>query len=89
MQALLPRVAHPGLRAGVLTCQGEIQERQGNNVDALVLYDQAVSTAKSSPDDEMLASALYSRGYVRGLQGRFAEALEDHRQSQQLYEKLA
>jgi diguanylate cyclase (GGDEF)-like protein len=88
MQALLPRVAHPGLRAGVLTCQGEIQERQGNNVDALVLYDQAVSTAKSSPDDEMLASALYSRGYVRGLQGRFAEALEDHRQSQQLYEKL-
>jgi tetratricopeptide (TPR) repeat protein len=76
------------LRAGVLTCRGEIQERLGANVEALALYDQAVSTAKSSPDDEMLAGALYSRGYLRGLQGRYAEALDDLRQSQKLYEKI-
>jgi diguanylate cyclase (GGDEF)-like protein len=88
MQAMLPRVAHPGLRAGILTCQGEVQERLGDNAEALTLYDQAVSTAKSSPDDEMLASALYSRGYLRGLQGQFAGALEDQRQAQRLYEKL-
>ena len=47
-----------------------------------------MSTAKSSPDDEMLAGALHYRGYLRGLQGRYAEGLEDLRQSQRLYEKL-
>ena len=88
MQALLSRLANPALRAGVLTCRGGLQERLGANVEALALYDQAVSTAKSSPDDEMLAGALHYRGYLRGLQGRYAEALEDLRQSRGLYEKL-
>ena len=36
----------------------------------------------------MLAGALHYRGYLRGLQGRYAEGLEDLRQSQRLYEKL-
>jgi tetratricopeptide (TPR) repeat protein len=88
MQAQLTRLTNSSLRAGVLTCRGGIQERRGANVEALALYEQAVSTAKSSPDDEMLAGALLYRGYLRGLQGRYAEGLEDLRQSQRLYEKL-
>jgi diguanylate cyclase (GGDEF)-like protein len=88
MQPLLPRLVNASLRAGVLTCRGGLQERRGANVEALALYEQAVSTAKSSPDDEMLAGALHYRGYLRGLQGRYAEGLEDLRQSQRLYEKL-
>lgn len=88
MQSLQSRLTRAGLRAGVLTCRGEVQERQGANEEAIALYDQAVSSAQSSRDDEMLASALYSRGYLRGLQGRYAEALEDLRQSQRLFEKL-
>jgi diguanylate cyclase (GGDEF)-like protein len=88
MQALLSRLTNPALRAGILTCRGGLQERLGANTEALTLYDQAVSTARSSPDDEMLASALHYRGYLRGLQGRYAEALDDLRQSQTLYEKL-
>jgi diguanylate cyclase (GGDEF)-like protein len=88
MQAQLTRLTNASLRAGVLTCRGGIQERRGANVEALALYEQAVSTAKSSPDDEMLAGALLYRGYLRGLQGRYAEGLEDLRQAQRLYEKL-
>jgi diguanylate cyclase (GGDEF)-like protein len=88
MQSLLATLVNTSLRAGVLTCRGGVQERRGANVEALALYEQAVSTAKSSPDDEMLAGALHYRGYLRGLQGRYAEGLEDLRQSQRLYEKL-
>ncbi|MEO8307703.1 MAG: diguanylate cyclase [Pseudomonadota bacterium] len=88
MQSLLPRLANASLRAGLLTCRGGLQERRGSNVEALALYEQAVSTARSSPDDEMLAGALHYRGYLRCMQGRYAEGLDDLRQAQRLYEKL-
>ncbi len=58
MQTLLAQLKNAGLRAGVLTCRGGVQERQGANVEALALYEQAVSTAKSSPDEEMLAGSI-------------------------------
>jgi tetratricopeptide (TPR) repeat protein len=36
----------------------------------------------------MLAEALFSRGYLRALQGKFATAMSDVRHSQQLYEHI-
>jgi diguanylate cyclase (GGDEF)-like protein len=89
MQALLATVKRQGLRAGLLACRGELSETQGDNTEALALYDQSVSTATTSKDDEMLANALYLRGFMRSLQGDYAQGLSDLRNSQQLFEKLS
>jgi diguanylate cyclase (GGDEF)-like protein len=85
---LLPRVARSALRAGMLVCQGETAESTGENARARTLYEQAVDVASAENDDEMLASALFSRGYVLGLQGEYAMGLADLRRSQSLYERL-
>jgi len=86
--ALLPQAKRLGLRAGVLTCQGEIFEQQGNNVKAREYYEQAVQAATTAQDDEMLAGALFARGYLVGLQGNFIAGLTDLRRSQQLFERV-
>ncbi len=86
--ALLPQSHAPGLRAGVLTCQGESRETAGDNAQALQLFTQAVAAASSSRDDEKLASALYSRGHLLGIQGEYASGLTDLRRAQLLYERL-
>ncbi len=88
MQTLQSRVQRQGLRAGLLTCRGEGSEMRGENAEALALYDQAVSTATSTQDDEMLAGALFARGFIHSLQGSYAQALADLRQAQGLYEKI-
>lgn len=85
---LLPKVNRGGLRAGLLTCQGETLETLGENSQALGAYEQAVRVAEEYRDDEMLAGALFSRGYVQSLQGEFASGLADLRRSQGLYETL-
>jgi diguanylate cyclase (GGDEF)-like protein len=87
-QALLPRAKDSGLRAGVQTCQGETRETGGDNVEALRLFTLAVATASSAHDDNRLASALFSRGYLLGIQGEYAAGLIDLRRSQALYERL-
>jgi diguanylate cyclase (GGDEF)-like protein len=87
-QALLSTAKRPGLRAGVLICEGELHQYAGDNVQAMALFQQAVAVAESSRDEEMLAEALYQRGYLRGLQGELANGLADLRQSMALYEKL-
>ena len=86
--ALLPRADDAGLRAGVLTCQGETRETAGANAEALRLYTLAVDAATTSHDDTKLAAALYSRGYLLGLQGEYAAGLVDLRRSQVLYDRL-
>lgn len=78
----------PGLRAGMSDCQGQIAETAGSNDKALEHYERAVVVATESKDQEMLAGALFSRGYLLGLQGRYAAALADLRQAQGLYEHL-
>lgn len=88
MQSLQPRLKRQGLRAGLLTCRGEGREIQSENADALVLYDQAVAVATSARDDEMLAGALYSRGFIHNLHGNYAQGLADLRRSKDLYEKI-
>lgn len=85
--ALLPRAQRQGLRAGVLTCQGDINETAGDNVQANALYEKAVAVATQARDDEMLAGALFSRGYLLGVQGQYSTGLADLRRAQTLFEK--
>ena len=87
MQGLVPQLTRKGLRAGLLTCRGDLRVTLGANAEAMALYDQAVSVATSTTDDEMLAGALFGRGFLRGLQADYAAALADLRHSQQLYDR--
>ena len=87
-RALLPKATRPGLRAGVLACEGTILETAGDNVQARVLYDEAVQVATEADDEEMLAAALFARGYLLGLQGLYAAGLADHKRAQALYDNL-
>jgi diguanylate cyclase (GGDEF)-like protein len=86
--ALLPRAHDPGLRAGLLICQGETRETAADNGQALQLFTQAVDVATGAHSDKELATALYSRGYLLGLQGEYATGLVDLRRAQILYDRL-
>ncbi|WP_157071703.1 diguanylate cyclase [Steroidobacter denitrificans] len=85
---LLPLVQRQGLQAGVLNCAGAILETVGDNERAGELYDQAVAVAEQTGDREMLAAALYSRGYLQGLRARYAAALMDLKRAQAIYEQI-
>ena len=85
--ALLPGATRPGLRAGVLTCQGDLNETAGDSVQAKAQYDGAVTVATEAQDDEMLAGALFSRGYLMGVQGQYSTGLVDLRRAQALFDK--
>ncbi|MGH8178451.1 MAG: diguanylate cyclase, partial [Steroidobacter sp.] len=84
----LPKAARPGLRAGVLACEGTILETAGDNAAARALYDEAVEVATEASDDEMLAASLFSRGYLLGLQGQYAAGLADLKRAQALYDRI-
>src|SRR3984893_634421 len=86
--ALLPKAHRVGLRAGLLDCRGQIYETAGNNAKARALYEQAVTVAAETHDDEMLAQSLFSRGYLLGLQGEYASGLTDLKRAQALFDKL-
>ena len=85
---LLPQARRQGLRAGMLDCQGQIAETSGNNVRARDLFEQAVIISADADDDEMLAGALFSRGYLLGLQGHYAAGLADLKRAQGIYERI-
>jgi len=87
-RALLPQARRQGLQAGLLTCQGTILETVGENAHALALYEQAVQVAERAGDDEMLAAALYARGYLLPLQGKYSRGMADLRRAQAIYEQL-
>jgi diguanylate cyclase (GGDEF)-like protein len=86
--ALLPQARRPGLRAGVLTCQGETLEAAGDNAHAKTNFDAAVTVATAANDEQMLAEALFSRGYLRALQGEYAAGMGDARRSQELFDRI-
>lgn len=86
--ALLPQSHDAGLRAGALTCQGDTRETAGDNAQALLLFGLAVVSATNAHDDVKLAAALYSRGYLLGIQGEYAAGLVDLRRAQALYDKV-
>jgi diguanylate cyclase (GGDEF)-like protein len=85
--ALMPLAKRQGLRAGLLTCDGDVNETAGDNTRARALYEQAVAVAQAAKDDEMLAGALFSRGYLLGVLGDYAPGLADLRRAQTLFEK--
>jgi diguanylate cyclase (GGDEF)-like protein len=85
--ALLPQATRQGLRAGVLNCQGQTLETAGDNDQARDLYQQAATIASQAHDDQMLAEVLYSSGYLRGLRGEYAAALNELRRAQALFEQ--
>ncbi len=87
-RALLPQATRRGLEAGVLDCEGTILETVSENARARELYEQAVAVATRAQDDEMLAAALFARGYLLGLQGQYATGLADLKRGQALYEEL-
>jgi diguanylate cyclase (GGDEF)-like protein len=87
-EALVPRLNRKGLRAGMLTCRGESREILGDTTAAMTDYDQAVSSATSANDEEMLARALYARGFLHSLQGEYAQGLADLRRSESTYTKI-
>lgn len=87
-RALLPQARRPGLRAGLLACEGELHQFAGENTQAMALFQQAVAAAEADRDEEMLAQALYERGYLRGLQGELAAGLADLRRAIATYERL-
>lgn len=86
--ALLPKAHRVGIKAGLLDCRGQIYETAGNNAKARALYEQAVTVAAETHDDEMLAQSLFSRGYLLGLQGEYASGLADLKRAQALYDRL-
>jgi len=86
--ALLPKARRPGLRAGMLNCQGEMAETAGRTTQARSDYENAVTVAMSSNDEEMLALSLFERGWLLGLQGEYASGLADLRHADTLFEKL-
>ena len=85
--ALLPLTSRPGLKAGVLDCQGETLQTVGENDQARDLYAQAAVIATQAHDDQMLAQVLFSSGYLRGLRGEYATGLSELRRAQALFEQ--
>jgi diguanylate cyclase (GGDEF)-like protein len=87
-KTLLSQARRQSLRAGVLTCQGETLESAGDNAHAMTDFDAAVTIASAANDEQMLAEALFSRGYLRALQGEYAAGMGDARRSQELFDRI-
>ncbi len=87
-RALLPGARRPGLRAHVATCEGELYEFANDSGRAAALYQEAVTAAEQNGERELLADALFLRGYLNGIQGSFAAGLADLQRAHGLYEEL-
>ncbi len=87
-RGLLPRTTRPALAAQVAGCEGDLSELAGDNAHALSLYERSVSLAEAAHTDDVLANALYQRGYLRGLRGELANGLADLRRANDIYERL-
>ena len=87
-RALLMRSSRPGLRALVASCEGELNELANENGRAATLYQEAVTVAELYDERELLADALFMRGYLGGVQGGFATGLADLQRAQSIYESL-
>lgn len=87
-RALLPSATRPGLRAHVANCEGELNEFANDTGRAAALYQEAVTAAEQYGERELLADALFLRGYLNGIQGGFAAGLADLQRAHGLYEEL-
>jgi diguanylate cyclase (GGDEF)-like protein len=88
VRALLPRASRPGLGAGLLTCEADLLENAGEHTRAVERLDEAITLAERTGEQELLANALYGRGYLRGVQGQLALGLADMRRATSAYESL-
>jgi diguanylate cyclase (GGDEF)-like protein len=88
VDSLLPRARRKSLSAGVLTCRGEIRQTSGDIAQAKTEFDDAVAVATTANDEQMLAEALFKRGYVRAVQGEYAAGMSDVRRAQELFERI-
>ncbi|HYM36549.1 MAG TPA: diguanylate cyclase [Steroidobacteraceae bacterium] len=86
--AMLAQTKRQGLRAGILICQGDLAQADGDNTKALGNFEQAVAIATETNEQRWLAEALFSRGALLGLQANFANGLADLRRAQMLFEGL-
>lgn len=87
-RTLLGQAKRPSLAAGLQTCEGETLEYAGDTTRARAAFEDAVRIATQGRDDEMLAGALFARGYLLGVQGEYASGLADLKRSEQLYDRL-
>jgi diguanylate cyclase (GGDEF)-like protein len=87
-RTLLGQAKRPSLAAGLQTCEGETLEYAGDNSGARAAFEDAIAIATQGRDDEMLAGALFARGYLLGVQGEYASGLADLKRSEQLYDRL-
>ncbi len=85
---LAPAAKRAGLLAAVLTCERDLAEIAGDSAQAMALFQQAVTMAESWHEDEILADALFQRGYLRGVQGEFANGLADMQRAGAIFEHL-
>jgi diguanylate cyclase (GGDEF)-like protein len=88
VDGLLPRARRKSFSAGVLTCRGEIRQTSGDIAQAKTEFDDAVAVATTANDEQMLAEALFKRGYVRAVQGEYSAGMSDVRRSQELFERI-
>jgi diguanylate cyclase (GGDEF)-like protein len=88
ISTLLPHAKRHGLASGSFDCRGQMAESEGDHARAREYYDQAVSVAEREQDREMLAAGLFSRGYLLGLQGHYANGLADLRRAQTLFQEV-
>jgi diguanylate cyclase (GGDEF)-like protein len=88
VDALLPRARRKSLSAGVLTCRGEIRQTSGDIAQAKTEFDGAVAVATTADDEQMLAEALFKRGFVSAMQGEYAVGMNDVRRAQELFERI-
>ncbi len=77
-------------RPALLTCEGDVNEtRRRQRPREVALRAGGRHRRRALSDDEMLAGALFSRGYLMGVQGEYATGLADLRRAQALFEKRA
>ncbi|HJV61138.1 MAG TPA: tetratricopeptide repeat-containing diguanylate cyclase, partial [Albitalea sp.] len=60
----------------------------GESAQAIALYERSVAAARAAHDDEVLANALFQRGYLRGVRGELSSGLSDLRRALDIYERM-
>jgi len=75
-------------RATFVACRGAIAEARGDVEAAATDYDEAIAIAEREQHEAFLADALFSRGHLRTLISRDAEALIDFERALSLYKGL-
>lgn len=86
--ALAERSPRAGWRAAFTLCRAAALATESRHTEARKTFDRAVALAEGAQDADILANALYQRGYLQGLAGRYVDGLTDLRRAHALYEKL-